>query len=135
MGDILNREEQVAALKGPHKRYLAKVMSKHVAAMGTTVSDEQYLERYKKCKGCKFSGSVQPLPGVVMEGCQKCGCPFITKLKMKTINRKAEDLGTPLNVKEVLTHRFSGESLVPEVVRCSNYAEGDFWSDVEYKFE
>ena len=113
-------------------------MSKFIGRGGEMVDDKTYDKRMKICESCPHFGKVDinffdgALPvSIKMEGCTICGCPAATKLRMKVIMRDPEYLGVPLTAKEVVKNQFEGKKLLPEVVRCSNYKEEDFWKEIE----
>lgn len=46
---------------------------------GKLVPQEQGDARVEVCKGCEKYGKVEPLPGIISDGCTVCGCPSDTK--------------------------------------------------------
>lgn len=53
----------------------------YLSVFAEMATEEQYEERVKICRGCEFSGMVS-VPGAMVEGCTKCGCPTETKPKV-----------------------------------------------------
>lgn len=72
------------------RKFLAKSVLSLLENGGTKVDESVYIERLEICKGCDFSGTVEPLPFMKFEGCTKCGCPFETKLMFDTLPFEGE---------------------------------------------
>jgi hypothetical protein len=58
--------------------------------------------RVKICRSCPHRGTVEPLPGLKMEGCAICGCPLSTKPFMLT--RPGIENGKPAMIKITCPH-------------------------------
>jgi hypothetical protein len=59
----------------------------------TFVEDEVYANRLATCRICEYSGTVQPLPLLQIQGCTICNCPFSTKPRFAThFSKKAGGL-------------------------------------------
>lgn len=50
---------------------------------GKKVPEQEYKRRLLTCKSCEYAGKVEPIPNVELPGCERCGCPFETKLKFE----------------------------------------------------
>ena len=72
-------ERKIQVVTPSVKDYVADAVGDVIRCGGKFVSKETFIERLKVCAECKFSGVVRPLPLVKVEGCKKCGCPFIMK--------------------------------------------------------
>ena len=92
------------------KEYEAGVvkMLELIVEAGERVSEEQELERKKICDGCEYNGRVEPMPGVIRDGCRECGCPFESKRVMR--------------------------SLLGRRIKCTHPVEGNKWAEVDNKF-
>ena len=64
------------------------ILGRIITGGGELVSSEQYRQRLEVCTKCPNAGDVTPLPGITVQGCTLCGCPFRTKLKTKTHLKK-----------------------------------------------
>lgn len=60
-------------------KFIADAINAGVALGGEQVSEAVYQARLEVCRGCDKAGTVYPLPGLKMQGCTICGCPFATK--------------------------------------------------------
>lgn len=61
------------------KKYVLDSIGIALNCGGGHVDQEQFVARLNKCSGCKFAGTVNPLPLLYANGCTICGCPFATK--------------------------------------------------------
>lgn len=61
------------------KNFVANTLFETIKKGGKLVPVQQAEARIEVCRGCSLSGMVEPLPGLVVEGCTECGCPFATK--------------------------------------------------------
>jgi hypothetical protein len=116
------------------RRWVAEKLGKLIRRRGELVEDSHYEARREKCEACDHYGEVMPLPGLFFMGCTICSCPLETKCRMKVLMRTPELHGTPLSVKEIIMNPTTGEHLRPEVVRCSNHLEIDFWKEVDNNY-
>jgi hypothetical protein len=94
------------------------MLYKQVMNGSELVTYENYLDRMDVCKGCKYNGIVDvPLVGIKDNGCTKCGCPFATKARIKTVVNPITQ--TILNT---------------ETVECT-HEDGNKWEDVDKKYQ
>lgn len=61
------------------KQFIARTLFETIKKGGKLVAEEHKEARLAICQGCTLLGQVEPLPGLVVEGCTACGCPSATK--------------------------------------------------------
>jgi len=109
------RLEKMEAMKWLKEKDLAPFFESGMKKLGVLVSDEQAEERINFCRTknngepCEYHGEVEPLPGVICEGCTRCGCA----LKAKAA--------------------FDHFKLINHKVKCP-HPDGNLWANIDLKF-
>lgn len=116
---------------GSFKEWAANKLFKFIRAKGTLVPKEIRDKRLDICRKCVNFVKVEPLPGLVGDGCRLCGCPFATKGWMRTIPRLKGRETDPISIDEMLrimTHDPTAE-FVETTIICPNEG-GDLWANL-----
>lgn len=61
------------------KEYALDALGTAITCGGGFISLPQFEQRLDVCNKCDLFGTVNPLPLIKTVGCQKCGCPSLTK--------------------------------------------------------
>lgn len=87
-----------------YESFITETVLTLIEAGGELVEEKEFLRRKEICNGCKFLGTVTPLPLLSMQGCTLCGCPTETKGRTKiyfNINEgKLVEATCPINLWE-----------------------------------
>lgn len=113
------------------EKYVAEKLNEFIAKSGDLVTPEEEAFRINKCKGCEYNGIVEPVPGIKVEGCTKCQCPFGSKRKMKSIPRLKNKEDAPLTAMELIKIKvygiFDKQRLETKIIKCS-HPDGNKWA-------
>ena len=111
-------------------------LSSFMDCFGEQVSSEQEEERKRECDGCKYNGRVKPetlLPEV--DGCTKCGCPFMTKRRQKKYLRMKGKKNHPLTKEEIAQISLYKDTDEVEIITIEcPHEEGNKWADIDKKY-
>ena len=99
------------------------------------VSKDQAMARIEVCMRCDHAKKVQPLPGMYLNGCGICGCPFATKPYFHSVQRALDRLGNPLTLDELVKMKIRGvEDTETEIITCP-HPDGNKWGPIDETFK
>lgn len=118
------------------KKWIAKRFAEIIKKGGTLVSEEQAEARLNECSTCPHAGVVEPVPGLEMEGCTICTCPFATKAHMFDIFRSKdhEEHLTFEEVAEIIAKGMTGQKLEKQIITCP-HPDGNKWASIDNQFK
>jgi hypothetical protein len=111
------------------KTWAANRLAQLIIEGGEVVSIGNFEARKRICEGCELYGKVEPLPGIILDGCTKCGCPTATKAKLFSVNSEA--VAAMINLAAKPGH----EVIAGERIICPHPTEGNKWAQVDNKFQ
>lgn len=95
------------------RKFAAQALFETIKKGGKLATKEHAEARLDICRNCPLLGEVEPLPGLVVEGCTACGCPSATKPYMLTY--------------------FSPSKLSVTNTECA-HPDGNQWKDIDHQF-